>query len=75
MITDAELEHRFLYHLPTEKAKLRHNIVTMECLRLAKILRDNVPFSRGLNCALTALEEARMWANQGIATNHAELDG
>lgn len=69
--TDAELENRFLYHNATREAAARHVIVSDSTLDLAKLLRDIVPEGRGLSCALTALEEVRMWANQGIATNHA----
>lgn len=70
---DQELADRFRYHPPTPAARSAHDIVTDETLALAKKLRDIVPESRGLSLALTSLEEVRMWANQGIATNHDKL--
>jgi hypothetical protein len=66
--TDAELENRFSYHPPkTPQRVARHAKVTELTLALAKELRDVCSPGRGLSCALTALEEARMWANQSIA--------
>ncbi len=72
-ISDTELEDRFRYHAPTPEARRRHEAITEASIVFAKIVRDNVPFSRGQSLALTAIEEARMWANQGIATNHDKL--
>ena len=72
--TDEELEHRFRYSKSNEEALRRHSRVTEATLELAKELRDLVPESRGLSLALTSLEEVRMWANQGIATNHDKLE-
>lgn len=72
--TDQELENRFNYHAPGTAARERHKIVTERTLDLAKTLRNVVPDSRGLSLALTALEECRMWANQGIATSVSDMD-
>ena len=72
--TDAELEDRFRYHAPTTEAARRHNALTETLLLAAKAVRDLVPPGRGQSVALTKLEEARMWGNQGIATNHAALE-
>lgn len=72
--TDTELTDRFLYHSPTPEAARRHKLVSETTLELAKTLRDLVPASRGQSLALTALEEVRMWANQGIACNHDKLE-
>lgn len=71
--TDEELEERFRYHAPNEEARRRHQVVTEASIAFAKKVRDNVPYCRGQSLALTAIEEARMWANQGIATNHDKL--
>ena len=71
--SDTEIEDRFRYHAPTEEARKRHTAITEASIAFAKIVRDNTPFSRGQSLALTAIEEARMWANQGIATNHDKL--
>lgn len=72
-MTDQEIEDRFRYHAPTVEARRRHEQITEASIAFAKVIRDNVPSSRGQSLALTAAEEARMWANQGIATNHDRL--
>lgn len=72
-ITNEELEKRFRYSRPNDEALRRHTAVTEATLALAKELVSLVPESRGLSVALTSLEEVRMWANQGIATNHDKL--
>jgi hypothetical protein len=71
--TNEEIESRFRYHAPTPEARRRHEAITEASIAFAKVIRDNVPFGRGQSLALTATEEARMWANQGIATNHGKL--
>jgi hypothetical protein len=68
-----EIENRFIYHAPSRGAALLHQQVTTETLALAKRLNHILPESRGKACAMTALEECRMWANQSIATNHDKL--
>ncbi len=73
--TDEEIENRFRYHAPTPEARRRHEAITEASIVFAKVVRDNVPFGRGQSLALTDIESARMWANQGIATNHAALEG
>lgn len=71
--SDAEIEDRFRYHAPTEEARRRHETITEASIAFAKLVRNTVPYCRGQALALTAIEEARMWANQGIATNHDKL--
>lgn len=66
--SDADLENRFRYHPPkTNSRTAKHANVTELTLALAKELRDVCPAGRGLACALTHLEEVRMWANQSLA--------
>ena len=68
-LTDTEIENRFRYHAPNEERKLKHASVTELMIETAKKIRDLTPSSRGQSLALTHLEDARMWANQAIATN------
>lgn len=66
--TDAEIENRFRYHPPKTQSRIdKHAAVSAKTEALAKELRDICPASRGLSLALTAIEEARMWANQALA--------
>lgn len=66
--TDAEIENRFRYHKPDADRIERHAAVTELMIETAKKIRDLTPAGRGQAVALTKLEEARMWANQAIAT-------
>lgn len=66
--TDVELRNRFFYHPPTPDTLPRFATVNEGCFALAKLLRDTVPKGRGLSLALTHLEDCRMRANFGIAT-------
>jgi hypothetical protein len=70
--TDIELRNRFFYHPPTADTLPRFAAVNEACFVLAKLLRDTVPEGRGLSLALTHLEDARMRANFGIATETSE---
>lgn len=66
--SDADLDNRFRYHPPkTNSRTAKHAKVTELTLAIAKEIRDLCPAGRGLACALTSLEEARMWANQALA--------
>ena len=67
--TDAELENRFRYHPPKTPSRLqKHQQVTDLTLELAKRLRDICPAGRCLAQTLTDIENARMHANQALAT-------
>lgn len=70
--TDAELRNRFFYHPPTADTLPRFATVNEACFVLAKTLVDTVPEGRGLSLALTHLEDVRMRANFGIATETSE---
>lgn len=66
--TNAELENRFLYHPPKDKAQVdRHAKVSDITLELAKELTDLCPAGRNLSLALTHLEDVRMRANAALA--------
>lgn len=72
--TDQELAGRFGYHHPNEQAVRMHIIINTSVLEFAKALRDVIPEGRELDLALTALEEVRMRANQGIAISYSTRD-
>ncbi|MFP3949078.1 MAG: hypothetical protein ACLFWG_10140 [Longimicrobiales bacterium] len=65
--SDAELERRFSYSKPDEARAERHRMVDSQFIVVAKWVRDVTPPGRAQALALTALEEARMRANQAIA--------
>lgn len=65
-----ELHRRFTYRSPRdEQAVANHEMVSVETLRLAKILCQICPPGRNLSLALTALEDVRMRANAAIAVD------
>jgi len=69
----SELERRFRYHEPTEDSRWRYELIREECERLAWLIDSLAPESREQSLALTALEQAMMWANASIARNQATL--
>lgn len=64
-----EIEKRMRYVAPDEGRKLLHQNVTEAAIEFGRVIERAVPPGRGKSLALTKIEEARMWANQGIATS------
>lgn len=62
-----ELDVRFTYHAPKGDQPERYEAIRDEGRVLAKLIVDSTPTSREQSLALTALEEAVMWANAAIA--------
>jgi hypothetical protein len=65
-----DLKNRFTYHPPKDQA----TIETFAFIRdmgyeLAKSIEAVVPAGRELSLSITAIEEAVMWANAGLARN------
>lgn len=50
------------HRAPDEDAQRRLREIRQRCLDLAIFLDDQLPPSRERSCALTKLDEARMWA-------------
>lgn len=64
----SELVKRFDYHPPlTDDVKLRHEAVRSTLKSAAAVLVQLVPEGREQSLMVTAIEEAMMWANAGIA--------
>lgn len=66
-ITQAELEIRFTYHKPKEGQPEKYSVIRNTAKSLAQTIVSESPESREQSLALTALEEAVMWANAAIA--------
>lgn len=66
-INDDEIETRFTYHAPTGNQPETYEILRSEAKDFAKTIDHLVPESREKSLAMTALENAVMWANAGIA--------
>jgi hypothetical protein len=58
---------RFAFHPATPVTGPRHDALRHACGDLAVIITELVPDGRHQSLALTALQEAMMWGNAGIA--------
>ncbi len=64
---NSEINKRFDYHAPSG-AKVRcHELTRAKFKEMALVINDLVPDGREKALAFTALEEALMWSNAGIA--------
>ena len=73
-LTDEE-RRRFRFHPATEVTGPLHDSIRGHALGLAEAIAERVPFGRHRNLALTAVQEAMMWANAGIACDTPREDG
>jgi len=73
-ITQDDLNNRFGFHPATPETGPMHEAVRGNCLALASTLNSLVPDGREKSLMITALEEAMMWANAGIARGLAPLE-
>lgn len=67
------LENSFKYHAPTPDSLPRYEAIRAEGRQFAALLLDLLPESRERSLALTAIEEAVMWANASVARNGDRL--
>jgi hypothetical protein len=62
-----EIHTRFGYHPATEITGPKHDAVRNRFMGLALWIAETTPLGRHQSLALTALQEAMMWANAAIA--------
>lgn len=67
MIPVEDIENRFKYHKPDAERVSAHELIRNTMWNAAEYVNENVPDGREKSLAITALEEAMMWANAGIA--------
>lgn len=65
----AILNANFTYHPPKPDQIPRYTKIRKDAMAFAKLIMKNCPHSRERALALTALENAIMWANAAIARN------
>ena len=63
----SEVDVRFTYHTPDEGKIVKHEKIRDTAFDLAVIINEICPECREQSLAITALEEAVMWANAAIA--------
>lgn len=72
---EADVSRRFQSHVPTGTMLERMEIVRGLGIEMAATLQGvTAGSSRYLSLALTAVEEAVMWANKAITLGAAEID-
>ena len=64
-----EIEKRFTYHAPKDGQPQKYEDIRRNAQWFAELLNQLCPESREKSLAMTALEEAVMWANASIARN------
>jgi hypothetical protein len=64
-----DLKKRFTHHAPKENQPQKYENIRSNALAFAELLNQMCPDSREKSLAITALEEAVMWANASIARN------
>lgn len=65
--TQADIVERHAHHPPTPEAVGLHEEIRRQGIDFALWLNHNLPESRELSLALTAVQEATMWANAAVA--------
>lgn len=73
--TDEQLDNRYSYHAPFGDQVGRYSAIRAECLKLAKMIRDNTPCCPDQSLAFTALDEVMFRANAAIARSERRDDG
>lgn len=74
-VSNDEVSERFAHHAPSSDHIIEaHQTVRETFTQVAVLLNDNLAEGREKSAALTALQEAAMWANASVAINQ-EWDG
>lgn len=67
-----DLTRIFSYHRPFGTQPTRYSQIREKAKELAQLVQDSTPTSREQSLALTAVQQAVMWANAAIAINEIE---
>lgn len=70
-----EIHERFKHHPPTPERIIDHQDIRSGSELLAHLFNDNLPESREKSLALTAVQEAAMWANAALAIHGPDAEG
>lgn len=68
-VDNTDIRSRFTYHAPRDGQAQIYEGIRFRVREVAEHINDVVPDSREKSLAITALEEAVMWANAGVARN------
>lgn len=70
MNNDIAIEEYFTYHPPrTEQRRQKHELINHKTLELAILIAENVKDEDCKKMGLFALQQCRMFANQGITVD------
>jgi len=67
-----DIEKTFTYHAPKGDQGARNEVIREKGKELAGVIGEACPDSREKSLALTAVQEAVMWANAAIAIHERE---
>lgn len=73
-LTNDEIHERFKHHPPTPERIEDHQTVRDSSETLAHTFNSLLPESREKSLALTAVQEAAMWANAALAIHGPDAD-
>ncbi len=68
-MTTAQLDNIFTYHKPGGTQPERYVAIRDKAKELAEVINSSCPESREKSLAITAVQQASMWANAAIAIN------
>lgn len=72
--TKLSIEEYFTYHpVVTEDRRLAHEAVNAAALAFARVLEDNVKDEKTKDMAFFCIQQARMFANQGVTVDELVL--
>jgi hypothetical protein len=71
-VSPEDLDNRFSYHKPVDDQPARYEEIRARARDFAHEINRMCPDSREKSLAITALEEAVMWANASIARNELQ---
>ena len=66
-MTDADIDHMFTYHAPTDEQKVKYEAINSVFRAAAKIVLSQCPGCAEQTIAIRKLQEGRMMANAAIA--------
>lgn len=66
------IEQLFTYHPPFGSQPQRYQAIRDMARAFAQLVNDSCPSSREASLAITAIQQATMWANASIAVNETQ---
>ena len=75
MLSEDEIESKYLSHTQTPDSRLKHRIIRQLFIELTSALNVEIPDGRPKSVMITHLEEAAMWANKAVSEMNPVVRG